>query len=70
MKPVLTGMAMGLVSAAASARLIQSLLCEVRDLDPFVFAAPPVLVVIAALARYTPASRSSRIDPAVALRHD
>ncbi|MGA7235726.1 MAG: ABC transporter permease [Bryobacteraceae bacterium] len=71
MRPVLAGMVLGLVAAAGTARSIESLLFEVRPLEPFVFAAAPlVLALLAALACYAPARRGSRTDPIVALRYD
>ena len=69
MRPVIAGMCIGLAAAAALARVLGSLLFETRVLDPFIFtAAPLVLVVLAALASYAPARRSAGTDPTIALR--
>jgi len=71
MRPVLGGMVIGLAAAAAAARLIESLLFEVRPLEPVVFVtAPLVVALLAALACYEPARRGARTDPIVALRYD
>jgi predicted permease len=70
MAPVLAGIVMGLIAAAGSARVIQSLLFEVQALDPLVYlGACAVLMVAAALACFLPARRASRLNPVEALRH-
>jgi putative ABC transport system permease protein len=64
----LMGMALGMIAAALAAGAMQSLLFEVRGLDPLTFAvAPLVLAVAALLASYIPARRASRISPLAAL---
>ncbi len=71
MMPVLVGMAAGVTAATALGRVIQSLLFEVRPLDPFIFlSAPFLLAILAALACYLPARRGARADPMVALRYE
>lgn len=65
------GVAAGLVAAAASTRVLRSLLYGVTPADPLSFAGVAVLVVaIAALAAYVPARRALRINPTEALRAD
>ena len=65
-----TGAAIGLVLAAVSGRLIETLLFGVRPLDPTTFAlVTAVLGITAALSIVGPAWRAARIDPAVALRN-
>ena len=65
-----TGAAIGLVLAAMSGRLIETLLFGVRPLDPTTFALVTlVLAVTAALSIVGPAWRAARIDPAAALRN-
>jgi ABC-type antimicrobial peptide transport system permease subunit len=69
MLPVVGGLAVGLVAAAAGVRLVESLLFGVaaRDLASFV-AAAFFLTCVAAAASYLPARRAARVDPMVALR--
>ncbi len=68
---VAIGLVVGLTGAAGAARLIQSLLFDVRPLDPLVYVGVAVLfTVVAALACPLPSLRASRIDPLLALRSD
>jgi predicted permease len=70
MWPVLLGLGAGILMAAATTRLMTSLLFEVRALDPATFiAAPLFLGTVAAVASYLPARRASRIDAVEALRY-
>jgi putative ABC transport system permease protein len=63
------GVALGLVAAMLASGAMQSLLFEVKGLDPLTFAAAPVVLAIAALlASYIPARRAARISPIAALR--
>jgi ABC-type antimicrobial peptide transport system permease subunit len=63
------GVVGGLAAAAGLTRLMSSLLFGVCPLDPVVYAAVTlVLVIAAALASYVPARRAARVDPAEALR--
>jgi predicted permease len=66
---VLAGAALGAVGAYCAARGFDHFLFGVRPLDPLTYAAATLLLLaVAALAAYIPASRASRVDPAVALR--
>lgn len=63
------GVAIGLVIAMATTRVLGSLLFGVSPTDPLVLmSATLVLVLIAALASYAPARRASRVDPAEVMR--
>ena len=66
---VAIGLVLGLAGAAGAARLIQTLLFDVRPLDPLVYAGVALLfTIVAALACLLPSMRAARIDPLVALR--
>lgn len=68
---VLAGVAVGLPSAYALARLSESLFYGVHAGDITVYLiALSVIVMIAAIACYVPSRRATRIDPIVALRYE
>ena len=65
----LIGIAVGIVSSLAVARLIASILFQTAPSDPLTFVGMMVLLGgVALLAGYLPARRASTIDPMVALR--
>jgi len=65
------GAAIGLVAAAAVARLLQGPLDAVADPDPRVFVAAGVLMlIVAGAAALVPAHRASAVDPIVVLRSE
>jgi putative ABC transport system permease protein len=67
----LGGVGAGLAAALVMARLISSLLYQIRPLDPLSFATVPmVLLAVALAASYIPARRAMRVDPMVSLRHE
>jgi macrolide transport system ATP-binding/permease protein len=71
LRPALYGLVLGLLVSAGAVRLIQSMLYGTRPLDPAVFAAVAVLLlVVAALSCLVPAWRASGIDPMQALRSE
>jgi putative ABC transport system permease protein len=64
----LLGIALGVIAAALAAGAMQSILFEVKGLDPTTFAIAPIVLGLAALlASYLPARRAARISPLVAL---
>jgi putative ABC transport system permease protein len=68
---VAAGLVLGLGAAMAAARLISTLLFEVRPIEPLIYAVVAALfTAIALLACLIPSWRASRIDPLVALRAD
>lgn len=68
---ITAGVALGLVTALASSRVLASLLFGVGPRDPVTFAAVTLLLVAIALAATAvPARAASRVDPAVALRSE
>jgi putative ABC transport system permease protein len=63
------GVGVGLILSGIMAPLISSLLYGVRPLDPEVFIAVPlILMVVVLLASYIPARRAAKVNPIVALR--
>jgi len=63
-----TGIAIGLMLSAISARMIAGLLYGVHSIDVIVFVTVPlVLLVVAILATYIPARRATMVDPIIAL---
>ena len=67
----LIGIAVGMITSFALARLIASLLFRTAPTDPLTFVGMMVLLgSVALLAGYLPARRASKIDPKVALRTD
>lgn len=66
---IAVGLACGLVASAGATRYLQTLLFEVRAIDPLTIGAVCVLLSIVAMAAcYIPARRATRVDPVVALR--
>lgn len=69
LRPALLGLAVGLISSAASARLIRSLLYGTTSWDPLMFAAVAILLMAVAIAAcLLPAWRASLLDPMQTLR--
>jgi ABC-type antimicrobial peptide transport system permease subunit len=67
----LAGIAIGLATALAGSRLIESLLYGVSSRDVGVFAATALMLLTVALfACWLPARRAARLDPLQALRAD
>jgi predicted permease len=68
---VAIGIAIGAPAALLSSRLVASMLFGLHGNDPVtLLTAVFVMLLIAALAGYLPASRASRVDPMVALRYE
>ena len=71
LRPVAAGAAVGLAGALAITTLAESLLFDVRPLDPPTYAvALAALAAIALAACALPALRATRVDPLVALRDE
>ncbi len=67
----LVGAAIGITAALVLTRLMTRLLYGVSPADPLTLVVVSVSVVaVVALASYVPARRATRVDPAVALRHE
>jgi predicted permease len=65
------GIGVGTVGALALARILESLLYEIKPRDPVTFVAVAIAVAAAAAAAcYVPARRAMRVDPMVALKYE
>ena len=63
------GLTIGLVSALAFGRLLQTVLVQVRPTDPVTFVTiTALLAVVSIAAALLPARRATRVDPLIALR--
>jgi len=71
MRLVAAGVIAGLLVAAFSTRLLANQLYDVAPLDPLTFGLVAATMALAAFAAaLVPASRATRVDPAVALRYE
>jgi predicted permease len=69
MRPVITGLVVGLAGAYWLSQLMTSMLFRIDARDPWTFiAVPAVLAVVGVLACYLPARQVLKVDPVVALR--
>jgi putative ABC transport system permease protein len=69
MQLLLIGSTIGMITAFAVSRVLQSVLFEVRGIDPRIYLGVGLILFGAAfLAAWIPARRASRVDPIVALR--
>jgi putative ABC transport system permease protein len=66
---LLIGSVIGLVAALALSRALQSVLFDVKGIDPRIYLGVGAILFVATfLAAWVPARRASRVDPIVALR--
>jgi putative ABC transport system permease protein len=66
---LLSGVAIGLLLAVATAKILSGILYQVGALDPIAFTVAPLLLAAAALvATWLPARRATHVDPIQALR--
>jgi ABC-type antimicrobial peptide transport system permease subunit len=68
---LLSGIALGLLLAVATGKILSGILYEVGAFDPIAFTAAPVLLAAAALvATWLPARRAAALNPVEALRYE
>ncbi|MGA2430032.1 MAG: FtsX-like permease family protein, partial [Candidatus Acidiferrum sp.] len=68
---VAIGVVAGLAGSAMLTRFLQSMLFDVKAIDPITYAAiGGLLTAVTLLACLVPAHRATRVDPLVALRHE
>jgi predicted permease len=66
---VAAGLALGLLLAFGTGKIVSSILFDVSSADPFAFTlAPAVLAIAALVATWLPARRATKISPMAALR--
>ena len=71
MKLTLIGMALGLVGAVASTRLLRDMLFGIKPFDPLTFAVMTLLLIgISLVACFLPARRATKVDPMNVLRNE
>jgi len=71
LRVVLIGAAVGVGAAFGLARLMSSMIYQVRPEDPLTYAGVTALVLcVAGLSALLPARRATRVDPIVALRYE
>jgi len=65
------GIAMGLIAALTTTRLMTRFLYGIQPTDPMTFAAVSLLLMaVALLACYVPARKAMKVDPMIALRYE
>ncbi len=69
MKAVAPGLVLGLIGAFLATRFIQGMLYGIAPVDPITYIVTPAVIIgVALLASFWPATRASRVDPMIAMR--
>jgi ABC-type antimicrobial peptide transport system permease subunit len=64
MRPVIVGLAVGLIGALATTHLLSNMLFEIRPSDPITLAGVSIVLLLSAVtAVVIPARRAARVDP-------
>jgi ABC-type antimicrobial peptide transport system permease subunit len=70
-RPILSGIAIGIIASAGVSRALSATLFGLSPLDTVSFAGVSLLLIaIALLATWVPARRATEVDPMVALRYE
>lgn len=70
-RPIVIGVALGLIAAALSARFVADMLYETSPHDVMVYAVAAILLLVSGVvASVIPARRAATVDPQIALRAD
>lgn len=68
---IAVGVALGLAGAASLSRMLETLLFEVKPVEPLLYAAAATSLAVAAIgAGLLPAARAANVDPASVLRYE
>jgi predicted permease len=71
LKPVVAGLALGMIAAFALTRALERLVYGISTTDAITFVTLPVFLgLVALLASWLPARRATRVEPMIALRAD
>jgi ABC-type antimicrobial peptide transport system permease subunit len=68
--PIVGGMVLGLLGAAAAARWVRSMLYEASAVDPWAVGLMTALLIAALLASLLPVRKAASVDPMQALRSE
>lgn len=70
-RPVIAGLAIGMIGAVFATHLMRAILFGVSTFDPISFIGVSILFfLITMLAAWLPARRAARVDPMIALRYE
>jgi len=71
MRLAFIGVVIGLAGSIVLTQFIETLLFEVKAIDPLTYALiASLIVLVSMLACYLPARRASKVDPLVALKYE